>query len=417
MSDITRRQMVSNWTVNAFYNALAVPPATWHTITAPNSDTLYSWAWLNLTTPILFEYPDVPDDRYFVFPIYDMFMDVVYSLGSRTTGNKKKLFLITGPNFDKISLGSDIIHLPMDTLYALILGRTYFSGTAKDLKTVHKLQAKYTLKPVDVTTHTNVVYYEQPKINYTDNPKNEILKLTTIEYFDYLRNLLTFISRPRIEDNAFLNEIKALLGDDYTQLNRKLIQLLEPLPLVVLEILKFETLKLYKGLNYWKSPTVIGNYGTNYMARACIAAFGYASNINEDCVYCNALKTSDFLELNGRHDYIIHFENGLLPPVHAFWSITLYIPVDDGWYFYPNSMNKFDICVPRDELVYNDDGSLYIYLQSKISNNSLVSNLIPTPFERNFILTMRLYWPNHSPPSILPITNSTWLPPYIKKIV
>ncbi len=415
MSDITRRQMMINWTANAFFNALAVPPATWHTITAPNSDTLYSWAWLNLSTPILFEYPDVPDDRFFVFPVLDMFMDVVYSLGSRTTGNQKKSFLITGPNFDKISLGSDIIHLPMDTLYALILGRTYFNGTTKDLTIVHKLQAKYTLKPIDINAHTIVVNYEQPKINYTDNPKNEILKLTTNEYFNYLENLLKFVSPPRNEDITFLTKIKALLGNDYSQLNKKLKQLLEPLPVIALEILNFETVKLYKRLNNWESPTVIGNYGTNYMARACIAAFGYASNINEDSVYCNAFKSSDFLELNGRHDYIIHFDKALLPPVNAFWSITLYIAVDDGWYFYPNSMNKYDICVPRDELDYNDDGSLDIYIQSKITNNS--KNWIPTPLERNFILTMRLYWPNLNPPSILPITNSTWLPPYIKKIV
>ena len=366
---------------------------------------------------MLFEYPDVPDDRYFVFPILDMFMDVVYSLGARTTGNKKKTFLLTGPNFDKMRVGTDITHLPMDSSYALILGRTYFNGT-KDLTTVHKLQAKYNLKAVDAMFTHEIPLYNEPRINYTNNPKNEILKLTTHEYFDYLQNLLKYVSPPRQEDREFVTKVKLLLGNDYSQLNGKLKQLLEPLPIVALEILTFETALLNKRLNNWESPRLIGNYGTNYMARACIAAFGYASNINEDSVYCNAFTSSDLTKLNGRHNYVIHFDNGLFPPVNSFWSVTLYIVVDDGWYFYPNSMNKYDICSPRDPLVFNDDGSLDIYIQSaKVSNDSLINNWIPSPFARDFLLTMRLYWPKLNPPSILPVINSTWLPPYIKTIV
>lgn len=98
------------------------------------------------------------------------------------------------------------------------------------------------------------------------------------------------------------------------------------------------------------------------------------------------------------------------PPVNGFWSLTMY-EVDNGWWFVPNELNKFNVS-PRNDLKYADNGSLTLYLQSKSPGKDKESNWLPT-LQGAFVPMLRMYWPKTSSPSII---NATWKVPVIKKV-
>ena len=108
-------------------------------------------------------------------------------------------------------------------------------------------------------------------------------------------------------------------------------------------------------------------------------------------------------QLNGANRYVIHFPKDLTPPVNAFWSLTLY---DMDQFFVKNPINRYAIG-DRNELAYNEDGSLDIYIQHEPPEGQ-ESNWLPAP-EGDFNLIMRLYWPT---PDII---NGEWQLPTVQR--
>ncbi len=103
----------------------------------------------------------------------------------------------------------------------------------------------------------------------------------------------------------------------------------------------------------------------------------------------------------------MHFDKGQTPPVRGFWSLTMY---NDQYFFVENVLNRFTVS-PRNNLKYNADGSLDLYLQNENPGAEKLSNWLPAP-KGKFILILRLYWPRERSPSIL---NGTWKIPPVKK--
>lgn len=66
----------------------------------------------------------------------------------------------------------------------------------------------------------------------------------------------------------------------------------------------------------------------------------------------------------------------------------------------------------EDHLKYNEDGSLTLYFQAESPGKEKESNWLPAP-KKDFLLMLRMYWPNEENPSIL---NSTWVPPAVQKM-
>src|SRR5262245_42527521 len=133
-TDVTRIQMSNVPTVeelkappNQFANVKRYPPADYRGVSAPNADTLYSVAWLDLAEPQVFSHPDM-GKRYFLFPMIDLWMTIFASPGSRTTGEHAGNFLITGPGW-KGEVPKGMQHIQSATRYMVILGRTYADGT------------------------------------------------------------------------------------------------------------------------------------------------------------------------------------------------------------------------------------------------------------------------------------------------
>jgi hypothetical protein len=146
-------------------------------------------------------------------------------------------------------------------------------------------------------------------------------------------------------------------------------------------------------------------YGTDYLMRALVTAIGLGANRSHDAVYPTSEKDADGGSYDGANNYVIHFAKGETPPVEGFWSITMY---NAQFFFVANPINRYSIS-PRQDLKYNADGSLDLYLQHESPGADKDSNWLPAPAGK-FILMLRMYWPNENDPSIL---DGTWTIPAV----
>jgi hypothetical protein len=163
---------------------------------------------------------------------------------------------------------------------------------------------------------------------------------------------------------------------------------------------------LARVVNGWQMNTdTMGVYGNYYLKRATVALVGLGANLPEDAVYPLNLGDADGKPLTGANKYVLHFAKSEIPPVAAFWSITLY---DKDGFPTANALNRNAIG-DRDELKFNADGSLDLYFQDESPGKDRESNWLPAPTEA-FNLTMRLYAPK------LEIRDGRWAPPAITKV-
>jgi hypothetical protein len=109
--------------------------------------------------------------------------------------------------------------------------------------------------------------------------------------------------------------------------------------------------------------------------------------------------------LTGDNNYVLHFDKDGLPPVYAFWSVTMY---DAQGFQAANPINRFAIG-DRDPLHYNPDGSLDLYLQHASPGPGEEANWLPAP-QGPLGVTMRLYSPQ------APVLNGSWAPPAVRQI-
>jgi hypothetical protein len=160
-------------------------------------------------------------------------------------------------------------------------------------------------------------------------------------------------------------------------------------------------------INGWQmNINTMGVYGNYYLKRAIVAMVGLGANCPEDAVYPLNVCDVEGKPLQGENNYILHFEPEELPPVEAFWSITMY---DAEGFQIPNSLNRFALG-DRSNLQYNADGSLDIYIQAKSPGNHKETNWLPSPPQGQLGVTLRLYSPKFA------VLNGIWNPPAIQKI-
>lgn len=402
--------------LGTFFNIRKYPPATYRGVSATNADTLYSVAWLDLAEPMVFSHPAVPD-RFFTFELVDLWMIVHASVGSNTTGSAAETYLFTGPGW-KGEVPEGMIHMPFPTRYMVVLGRTYALDTPEDLAKVHKLQDQYKVQPLSSWgkpyTFVASPVDKDPGVPMNEHPQKALLDLGTERYFDWMALLMGSDAPPAAKD-APMVERMARLGIvpgkpfDSSSLDPAVRKAIEDVPQVVLAKLNESWANLGKDVNGWRVTAVGGRYGTDYLLRATWASNGWPSQLPEVSVYPTTYVDGSGQKLDGKNNYTITFPKDAMPPVHpspgGFWSITMY-QIDKGLWFYPNELNKLTVS-PRNDLTYNKDGSLTLYLQHESPGADKEANWLPAP-AAPFAMTMRLYWPNKKPPSIL---NGTWSPP------
>ncbi len=423
-TDVTRIQMSNIPAVealraplNQFANVKRYPPADYRGVSAPNADTLYSLAWLDLSEPQVFSHPDM-GKRYFLFPMVDLWMTIFASPGTRTTGQKAGNFLITGPGW-KGTVPKGMQHITSATRYMVILGRTYADGTDADYKAANALQAQYKITPLSAWgkpyTPKAPPVDANPGISMTDKPQAVILAMGTEGYFNWLAKRMCEAAPAYAADAPALARfakigIEPCKKFELAKLDPAVQAALKDLPQKALDKIGANQKSLGTEANGWLMTKGLGQYGTDYMKRAVVAAFGWPANLQEDAVYPYTTVDAKGETLSGANKYTLTFAKGQTPPVNAFWSFTMYM-IDQGWWFVPNPLNKFTVSM-RDHPKFNADGSLTLYFQNESPGKDKEANWLPAP-KGEFIPMLRMYWPKEKNPSVL---DGTWIPPKIQKV-
>lgn len=421
-SEVTRVQMSNVATATGlraptgeFAHVKRYPPADYRGVSAPNADTLYSIAWLDLgSEPMVFSHPDM-GERYFLFPMYSLWMPVVGSPGRRTTGGAPRTFLITGPGW-KGNVPAGMTEIKSPTRHLVILGRTYADGTEADYAKVNALQAQYRLTPLSAYGKPGAAKVApvdpNPGFSMTDKPQTVILDMGTKGYFDMMARLLCKDAPPPPGDAPMLARM-ARIGIvpcrpfDLDGLDPAVRAALQDIPRAALSAIETNKARMGQAANGWTISKGLGRYGTDYMKRAVVAAFGWPANLEEDAVYPYAEVDSDGHKLDGSANYTLTFAKGQLPPVDGFWSLTMY-GIDHGWWFVANPLNRFTISL-RNNPKYNADGSLTLYLQHQSPGKDKEANWLPAPTGA-FLPMLRMFEPRTTRQSII---DGSWQPPAI----
>jgi hypothetical protein len=404
-----------------FANIKRYPPADFRGVSAPNADTLYSVAWLDLTEPQVFSHPDM-GKRFYLFEMTDLWMTDFNSPGTRTAGGDAANYLITGPGWGG-DVPTGMKQIKCATRYMVILGRTYADGTEQDYEAVNALQAQYKIVPLSEYgksyTYQTPPVNPNPGISMTDKPQSVILDMDTSTYFNMMARLINEGVAPPAPEDAPMLARMAKIGlvpgqpFDMAKLDAKLDPAtqaaLRDLGKTALQRINANRDSLGTMVNGWVVGKGLGVYGTNYMKRAAVAAFGWPANLEQDAVYPYTEVDSGGRKLSGANKYTLTFAKGETPPVDAFWSITMY-EIDQGWWFVPNPLNKFTVS-PRNNLKSNADGSVTLYFQNETPGADKEANWLPAP-KSDFLPMLRMYWPRKNAPSIL---NGTWKPPPVEK--
>jgi hypothetical protein len=416
--DVTRRQATNIEAgkrpmfgpMNTFSHARAFPDADFKAVVRPNFDTLYSSGWLDLTRePMIISAPDT-GGRYYLLPMLDMWTDVFAVPGWRTSGTQPGQFAVVPPGWQgELPAGVERIAAP--TPYVWIIGRTQTNGP-KDYEAVHQVQDGFTITPLSRWGQEPqpVTVKIDPTVDMTTPPLEQVNRMPAGAYFAYAAELMK-LHPPHLTDWSTLTRMQRIglepgKSFDIETLDPAVKQALERVPSDGLKSMQAKAPTLARLVNGWQMNTdTMGVYGDYYLKRAIVAMMGLGANQPEDAIYPMAFADADGKLPNGDNNYVLHFDKEELPPVDAFWSVTMY---DQDGFQAANPLNRFAIG-DRDALRYNADGSLDLYLQHESPGPEREANWLPAP-RGPLGVTMRLYAPKAA------ALDGRWAPPALQRV-
>jgi hypothetical protein len=376
-------------------------------IVTPNSDTPYSLLMMDLRAePIVLCVPEIDEARYYSVQLIDMYTFNFGYVGSRATGNGAGCYAVSGPDWKGATPAGVANVFPSETQFAFAIYRTQLFDPA-DIENVKKIQAGYTVQPLSA-------FLDQPappaapEIEWPKFDK----KLTMEEQPFETLNFLLQVAPPVPEETALrarfekigiapgkpfdassesastTSELKLGVGEGFEQIQKR-------------------RANLGKEVNGWHVNDFTLNraaYDGDWVQRAAVAMAGIYANDTAEAFYPILATDSDGKKPDastGR--YTLTFPAGQLPPVNAFWSVTMY----DGktQLLVENPIDRYLINSPMlPGLKKNADGSLTLYLQKDSPGADKQSNWLPAPNGPIYVV-MRLYWPKPE------ATDGKWQPP------
>jgi hypothetical protein len=397
-----------NAPVNSLSNARGFATAADRTVVAPNTDTLYSIAHLDLGRgPIVLSHPDM-GKRYYSFELLDPYTNVIDIPGAREDGGRAGSFLISwkraGGKGDRPN-GARLIKSRYRRVW--VIGRTLATGTA-DQRKARKLMRRYTLRRLGGKKRTfpkgcrpgMPAKYPTPK----DGPGfisalNAALKRNPPPRRD--APLLSQLAPLGIGPGLSLDRA-ALAPDVLAALYDGVAQEAASLPSAT----RLSILTRAKQTGGWLLPqSNIGHYGTDYLFRAQIAVVGLGANTPDEAIYPTGVTDADGALYNGAHQYRLTFPPGQQPPAKYFWSLTMY---DSDGYLVPNPINRYSLGPSHPPLLKKPDGSIVIAIQRDPPAEGDV-NWLPAPLGA-FRLNLRLYGPS------VAARTGVWRPPGVVRV-
>ena len=381
-------------------------------VKAPNSDTPYSMLGMDLRTePLVITVPPIEKQRYFSIQLIDLYTFNFDYIGSRTTGNDGGRFLVAGPGWKgEVPKGIKKV-IRSETELALAIYRTQLFNPG-DLDNVKKVQSGYKVQMLseflDQPNHKAA-----PEIDFIEPLTLDTLK-TSPDFFKILNFALKFcpthpsekelmarfarigVGAGRTFDaGTFPPEIKTAIGQGISD--------------------AWATFADFKQKRFDTKEVVFGDlYGTrddlknNYFYRMVAFVLGNYGNSKQEAMYPMYTLDSDGKALVGVNRYTLRFAPGLLPPVNAFWSLTMYgLPEN---LLVENPLNRYLINSPmRPQLKHDADGGLTLLIQNESPGKERETNWLPSP-KGMFMMALRLYWPKEE------AIDGRWTEPKVLKV-
>src|SRR5262245_44210380 len=340
--------------INQFVHLEKFPDPTFTDVVSPNADTLYSTAWMDLTTePIILSVPAM-GNRYYLMQMLDAWTNEFAAPGTRTTGGDKGDFAIVGPGWKgKLPEGLQRMNSPTNMVW--LLGRTQTNGK-DDYAAVHAVQNQYRLTPLSGWSKNYKAPDDMPLQKSVDTktpPVDQVAKMDATTFFNRM-NALMKSQPPTSADGPTMRRFATAgiapgAAFDPRKYDLPIAEALEQSVFAARTKIAAEAKKtLGKKVNGWDVTTNLGRYGTNYLFRAVVALVGLGANLSDDAIYPRATTDEEGKPLVGTNRYTIQFSKDELPPVSAFWSITMY---NSRQFFVANPINRYAIG-DRDKLKF-----------------------------------------------------------------
>ncbi len=386
-------------------------------IITPNSDTPYSILWLDLRAePMVISVPTVEKDRYYSVQLIDGNTYNFGYIGSRATGSDPGSYLVVGPDWKGEKPDGIKQVFTSSTPFVFANFRTQLIN-AEDMANVEKVQAGYKAQPLSA-------FLKQPALPAA--PTIEFLPATTAgikkNFFEYLDVALQFVPETSRDKDIRAKLARIGIGPDKT-FEFKDLPLEHKAELLVGMKQGDDKIDKWlasgnKPINGWNVSSLLGDeafFNGDWLMRSGAAKAGLYGNDAVEAMYPFTRTDASGKPLDGsKHKYTITFPPGQLPPVHSFWSVTMY----DGksQFLVKNPINRYLINSPMlPGMKKNADGSLTLYVQKDSPGADREANWLPAP-DGTIYLVMRLYWPKTEAPSILPAGKGTWQPPGVKRV-
>jgi hypothetical protein len=354
--------------------------------------------------------PAIEKERYYSIQLIDAYTFNFDYIGSRTTGNEAGSYLIAGPSWKGETPKGVKKVIRSETEFALAVYRTQLFNPG-DLDNVKKVQAGYKVQPLS-TFLGQPAPKAAPAIEFIKPLTPETHK-TSPEFFNILNFALKFCPTAPSEKDLMARFAKIGVGAgkafDASKLSPELKKAVED----GMADAWADFAKLQKRIDA-KEVTSGDMFGTreflknNYLYRMAAAVLGIYGNSKQEAMYPVYLVDADGKKLEGTNRYTLRFAPGELPPVDAFWSLTMYgLPES---LLVANPLDRYLLNSPMLPKFKKDaDGGLTLYIQNDSPGKDLEANWLPAP-KGPFMAVIRLYRPKEA------ALDGKWTAPPLQRV-
>jgi len=381
-------------------------------IQTPNSDTPYSYVGADLRAePLVFTVPVVDKGRYYSLQFIDQYTFNFAYVGSRATGNGAASYLLAGPGWKGSKPKGIKSVIRSETDFAFVLYRTQLFSPG-DLDNVKKIQAGYTVQGLS-TFMGKPAPAAAPAVDFV-KPLTPEEERASLQFFSVLNFILRFCPTHPTEKALMQRFARIGVGPglpfDAASLSPEMRDALQAGMADGWAAFKqFKETQIDTGRR--SSADGFGSrefLNGRYIERMTAAVLGIYGNSKQEAIYPAYFVDSGKQPLSGDHRYVLRFAPGQLPPVNAFWSLTMYeLPAS---LLYANPLNRYLINSAMLQSLKRDaDGGVTLYLQNEPPGKDQESNWLPAP-KGPFFTAMRLYWPK---PEAL---SGQWKAPVLQRV-
>ena len=379
-------------------------------VVTPNSDTPYSYLWMDLRAePVVVTMPKIEKYRYYTGQMIDLYTFNFAYLGTRSFGNDGGTFMIAGPGWKGETPKGVKAVLQSETEFAYILFRTQLFNPA-DLPNVKKIQAGYKAETLSQYSKQSPPT-AAPAVNW---PIPGPDMLTSPALFSYLNFMLQFCPVNPSEQDLMGRFAKLNIGAGKTFDFAKLSPESQKAITDGIADAGQDLDALIKRVNADEvsSSQMFGTrefLKNNYLYRYAGAKLGLYGNSGEEAIYLAYFVDGNNHPLDAsKASYTLLFPKGQLPPAKAFWSVTMY----DGktQFLVANPLKRYLLnSAMLKSFKYGGDGSLTIYMQKDSPGAARESNWLPAP-DGPFYAILRIYMPAPE------VVNGTWKKPAMQPV-